>query len=69
MESTISLSYTHIYAHTPTSAWNVVGASAPKRMENGVREGKGGRGKGGGQGEGDQWKEYEWKGERREIAE
>ncbi len=36
--------HTHIYAHTHlTSAWNVVGASVGKRMENGVREGKGGR--------------------------
>lgn len=33
--------HAHTYTHTHlTSAWNVVGPGAPKRMENGVREGK-----------------------------
>lgn len=50
------------HAHTHlTSAWNVVGAGAAKRMENGVRKGKGGR-RGGGAQRGKRSVEGEWVG-------
>ena len=60
-KSTICDSHPHTHTHTHTSAWNVVGASAAKRTENGVRE-RSGEERGGHEGERDQWKEYEWKG-------
>lgn len=43
-----------------------MGAGAAKRMENGVRKGKGGRRGGGHKGGKDQWKENEWEGKLRE---
>ena len=57
-EKVQSVTLIHTHTHTHTSAWNVVGASAAKRTENGVRE-RSGEERGGHEGERDQWKEYE----------